>query len=76
MSGHGGSKRFRRLQLIIEPYGLKIVALKSGHNGIFNSGGVRIYTMSGSPKNVYQAIDNTLKDLKKYGHVPKEVRLK
>jgi hypothetical protein len=76
MSGHGGSKRFRRLQNIIEPYGLVIRPLRSGHNGIFNQQGARIYTMSGSPKNVYQAIDNTLKDLKKCGHVPREVRLK
>lgn len=76
MSRAHGSKRFRRLALLIEPYDLHIEPLRSGHNGIFNGSGQRIYTMSGSPKNVYQAIDNTLKDLKKFGHVPKEVRLK
>lgn len=76
MSKAHASKRFRRLALLIEPHGYTIRPLQSGHNGIFNSEGRRVYTMSGTPKNPHQAMDNTLKDLKKFGLIPKEVRYK
>lgn len=50
MSGGYATKRFRRLARCIKPYGYKIRVLRSGHQGIFNEAGERIYTMSGSPK--------------------------
>lgn len=75
MSGHGGSKRFRRLQTLLNRTAFLLDRCAVGITAYLTSR-ARIYTMSGSPKNVYQAIDNTLKDLKKFGHVPREVRLK
>lgn len=75
MSKPAPTKRFRKLARAIKPYGFYISPLASGHNGIFDSSGRRIYTMSSSPKVVQYAMANTLKDLKKMGYVPQEVKL-
>jgi hypothetical protein len=75
MSKPAPSKRFRKLAKALKPYGYYLAPLPSGHNGIFDGSGRRIYTMSNSPKVVQFAMANTLKDLKKMGYVPKEVKL-
>lgn len=75
MSKPAPSKRFRKLAKAIKPYGYYLAPLPSGHNGIFDGSGKRIYTMSNSPKVVQFAMSNTLKDLKKMGYVPKECSL-
>lgn len=75
MSRPAPTKRFRKLAKAIKPYGYYIAPIASGHNGIFDGSGRRVYTMSSSPKVPQYAMLNTLKDLKKLGYVPKEVTL-
>lgn len=58
--------RFRKL---LRKHGLESTTLKSGHNGIFKDG-KKIYRYAGSPKNAYQAVDNSIKDLVKLGYLP------
>ena len=75
MSKPAPSKRFRKLAKAIKPYGYYLAPLPSGHNGIYDGSGRRVYTMSNSPKVVQFAMANTLKDLKKMGYVPQECKL-
>jgi hypothetical protein len=71
----GRQKRFRRLQKAIKPYGLRILAKKGGHLGIFDTDDKRVAVMSESPTSVPHAEYHTFKFLQKNGHVPKEAKL-
>lgn len=75
MNAPAPTKRFRRLARLLKQYGYSIKPLRSGHNGIFNEAGERIYTMSSSPKVVEYAEQNTVKDLKLGCVLPQEAKL-
>lgn len=53
----------------LRQHGLEMRPLRGAHVGIFK-GEKRIYTMGSSPKNSYEASQNTVRDLVLAGYLP------